>query len=103
MSCNNKKGCRFNKNMQTMQQAQLGGNYCTSRTINTARDTYNEDWFDYGTLQDRYVHHNARSSIHPMNGFQGCLGCASDKPICPSQSGIAYPHHVGVDSRLRGL
>lgn len=100
MSCN----CKFNKNVAKYKtKFQTDNNYCTYRTINEPRDTYNMDIQGYWSLQDKFVHHNARGKIDQMNGFQGCLGCASDKPVCPTVSGIAYPDHVGVDSKLRGL
>lgn len=92
-----------NQNIKAKKQLQNQNNYCTYRTINEPRDTYNEDLEKYWSLQDKFVHHNARQNIHPTNGFQGCLGCNSDKPVCPTKSGIAYPSHVNVESRLKGL
>jgi len=89
--------------MNTGKKNQNKNNYCTYRTINEPRDTYNEDIEGYWSLQDKFVHHNARKNIHPSSGFQGCLGCDSDKPVCPTVTGIAFPSHVGVESKLKGL
>jgi len=104
MSCKKDTGCKYTRNMlNNNNKNKVDNNYCTSRTINEPRDLVNDSWYKYRMLQDTFVHDAVRQSIHPMNGFQSCLGCDSDKPVCPTKSGIAYPEHVGVDSKLRGL
>ena len=108
MSCCNSnagdnKGA-YSRNMLVQQKLlQNTNNYCTSRTINEPRDVYNTQWFDYGTFLPKYAHAAIRDVVHPMNGHVGCLGCNSDKPTCPQKSGLAYPSHIGVESRLKGL
>ena len=93
-----------NKNVMNYQnKMQAKNNYCTFRTINEPRDLYNESIENYQFLQDRYVHDSARLDVNPMNGHVGCLGCNHQKPTCPMKSGIAYPEHVGVESKLKGL
>jgi len=105
MSNNDSKNMsQYNKNVIKYQnKMQSSNNYCTFRTINEARDLYNEGIFEYQLLQDRYVHDTARLDANPMNGHVGCLGYDHQKPTCPTVSGIAYPEHVGVESKLRGL
>jgi hypothetical protein len=77
--------------------------YCTARTINEPRDSYNQGIFQYRTMQDAYVHHSAMKQFDTKSGFQGCLGCNDDKPVCPTKSGISYPSHVNTETKLRGL
>lgn len=106
MSMNNdsNKLSAYNKNVVNYQnKLQSKNNYCTVRSINEPRDNYNVDIENYQFLQDRYVHDSARVDVNPMNGHVGCLGCDHQKPTCPMKSGIAYPEHVGVESKLFGL
>jgi hypothetical protein len=102
MSCGKDKGCKYNRKM--LNKPAVDNNYCTTRTINEPRDSYNEDWYAYRTMQDTFVHDSVRRSVNPAKGFDGsCLGCNSDMPTCPTQSGIAYDSAVSIDSKLRGL
>ena len=79
-------------------------NWCTYRTINVPRDTYNTKILNYSLLQDQYVHYTARKELEKsQNGHVGCLGCDHTKPVCPTQSGIVYSHRVNDESRLYGL
>ena len=97
MAAHNKNVIKYENKLQSKN------NYCTFRTINEPRDLYNEKIENYQFLQDRYVHDTARDDVNPMNGHVGCLGCNHQKPTCPMKSGIAYPDHVGVESKLKGL
>ena len=93
-----------NKNVMKYENLlQSKNNYCTYRTINQPRDLYNEKIEEYLFLQDAYVHDTARLDVNPVNGHVGCLGCDHQRPTCPTQSGFAYPEHVGVESKLLGL
>lgn len=109
MSCSSNNSCaKINipdlKDLKDVQAANGTQNpYCTARTINEPRDSYNQGIFNYRTLQDAYVHHTASQHFHEVSGFQGCLGCDSDRPVCPTQSGILYPSHVNTETKLRGL
>jgi hypothetical protein len=95
---------QHNKNVINYQNKLEGhNNYCTFRTINEPRDLYNEKIEDYWFLQDRYVHDSARQDVNPVNGWQGQLGCNHQRPTVGQRSGIAYPDHVGVESKLKGI
>ena len=80
-------------------------NYCTFRTINVPRDTYNTKILNYQLLQDQYVHYTARKELlgNQAQGHVGCLGCDHTKPICPTQTGHVFGEVVGTESRLKGL
>jgi hypothetical protein len=102
MSCSSNK-CKARSVPDLKDMKKVHNPYCTARTINEPRDSYNQGIFDYRTLQDAYVHHTAQKQFHKSSGYQGCLGCDGDKPVCPTQSGIAFPSHVNTETKLRGL
>jgi hypothetical protein len=79
-------------------------NYCTFRTINVPRDSYNDQIMNYQLLQDAYVHETARKELDKsVNGHVGCLGCSHTLPICPTESGINFSQRVNDESKLLGI